>query len=43
MVNEKKSDICIVGAGISGLTASTFLAKHGYSVKIFEKRVLEIS
>ena len=37
MVNEKKSDICIIGAGIGGLTASVFLAKQGYSVKMFEK------
>ena len=26
MVNEKKSDICVIGAGIGGLTASAFLA-----------------
>jgi len=37
MVNEKKSDICIVGAGIGGLTAGALLTKQGYSVKIFEK------
>ncbi|GAG07730.1 unnamed protein product [marine sediment metagenome] len=37
MVNEKKSDICIIGAGIGGLTASAVLAKQGYNVKIFEK------
>ena len=37
MVNEKKSDICIIGAGIGGLTAGALLTKQGYSVKIFEK------
>jgi len=37
MVNEKKSDICIIGAGIGGLAAGVLLLKHGYKVKIFEK------
>jgi phytoene dehydrogenase-like protein len=37
MVNEKKSDICIIGAGIGSLIAGALLAKQGYSVKIFEK------
>ncbi|MCK5031037.1 MAG: NAD(P)-binding protein, partial [Thermoplasmatales archaeon] len=40
MVNEKKSDICIIGAGIGGLTAGALLTKQGYSVKIFEKESL---
>ncbi|RLF29351.1 MAG: NAD(P)/FAD-dependent oxidoreductase [Thermoplasmata archaeon] len=29
--------ICIIGAGIAGLTAGAFLTKLGYKVKIFEK------
>jgi len=37
MTERKKSDICIIGAGISGLTAGALLSKKGYTVKIFEK------
>jgi len=40
MVNEKKSNICIIGAGIGGLTAGALLTKQGYKVKIFEKEPL---
>jgi protoporphyrinogen oxidase len=36
MIDGKKSDICIIGAGISGLTAGALLTKKGYIVKIFE-------
>jgi hypothetical protein len=36
MIDRKKSDICIIGAGISGLTAGALLTKKGYTVKIFE-------
>jgi len=36
MIDGKKSDICIIGAGISGLTAGALLTKKGYTVKIFE-------
>lgn len=34
------SDICIIGAGISGLTAGALLSKKGYNVTIFEKEPL---
>ncbi len=34
-MNEKK--VCIIGAGIGGLTAGALLLKKGYSVDIFEK------
>ena len=34
-MNQKK--ICIIGAGIGGLTAGVLLTKKGYSVHIFEK------
>jgi phytoene dehydrogenase-like protein len=34
-MNEKK--VCIIGAGIGGLTAGALLIKKGYSVDIFEK------
>ena len=34
MSNKK---VCIIGAGIGGLTAGALLTKHGYTVKIFEK------
>jgi protoporphyrinogen oxidase len=40
MGNEKKSDICVIGAGIGGLTAGALLTKQGYKVKIFEKEPL---
>ena len=29
--------ICIIGAGIGGLTTGALLANEGYEVKIFEK------
>jgi len=35
MTNNK--NICIIGAGIGGLTAGALLVKNGYSVEIFEK------
>ena len=35
MTNKK--NICIIGAGIGGLTAGALLTKNGYKVKIFEK------
>jgi hypothetical protein len=37
-MNSKR--ICIIGAGIGGLTAGALLTKHGYKVKIFEKEPL---
>ena len=41
MVNEKKSEICIIGAGIAGLTAGALLTnKQDYKVTIFEKESL---
>jgi len=40
MVDKKKSEICIIGAGIGGLTAGALLTKHGYKVTIFEKESL---
>ena len=30
-------NICIIGAGIGGLTAGALLVKNGYKVTIFEK------
>jgi phytoene dehydrogenase-like protein len=33
----KNKKICIIGAGIGGLTAGALLLKDGYSVEIFEK------
>ncbi|MCX6663954.1 MAG: FAD-dependent oxidoreductase [Euryarchaeota archaeon] len=35
-----KKNICIIGAGISGLTAGALLIKQGYKVTIFEKESL---
>ena len=29
--------VCIIGAGIGGLTAGAILSKKGYNVTIFEK------
>lgn len=37
MVNKKRLEIGIVGAGIGGLTAGALLTKQGCKVKIFEK------
>jgi len=37
MVNKK---VCIIGAGIGGLTAGALLSKQGYKVNIFEKESL---
>lgn len=37
MALEKKQEICIIGAGISGLTVGALLTKQGYPVTIFEK------
>ena len=35
MTNKKT--LCIIGAGIGGLTASALLTRQGYKVTIFEK------
>ncbi|MCK5111975.1 MAG: NAD(P)/FAD-dependent oxidoreductase [Thermoplasmatales archaeon] len=40
MVDKIESDICIIGAGIGGLTAGALLTKKGYKVIIFEKERL---
>ncbi|UCF12388.1 MAG: NAD(P)/FAD-dependent oxidoreductase [Thermoplasmatales archaeon] len=40
MVDKIESDICIIGAGIGGLTAGALLSKNGYRVIIFEKERL---
>ena len=40
MGNKNHSKICIIGAGISGLTAGALLTKQGYKVTIFEKESL---
>ena len=37
MNNDKESDICIIGAGIAGLTAGALLTKKKFKVTIFEK------
>ena len=34
---SKKSDVIIIGAGISGLAAAHWINKAGYSVRILEK------
>jgi phytoene dehydrogenase-like protein len=40
MNNKNSSEICIIGAGISGLIAGALLTKQGYKVTIFEKESL---
>jgi protoporphyrinogen oxidase len=40
MNNKNQSEICIIGAGISGLIAGALLTKRGYTVTIFEKESL---
>ncbi len=37
MKNKDNSKVCIIGAGIAGLTAAALLAKKGYKVTVFEK------
>jgi protoporphyrinogen oxidase len=37
MSNKKQYSICIIGAGISGLTAGALLTKQGHTVTIYEK------
>jgi hypothetical protein len=37
MILKNKFNICIIGAGIGGLTAGALLAKKGYKITIFEK------
>jgi renalase len=37
MQSEIFTDVCILGAGISGLTARRFLKDHGHHVMLFEK------
>ena len=37
MNNKNHAEICIIGAGISGLIAGALLTKEGYNVTIFEK------
>ena len=37
---NEKTKICIIGAGIGGLTAGALLTKKGYKVTIFEKESL---
>lgn len=37
MKNKDNSKVCIIGAGIAGLTAAALLAKKGYTVTLYEK------
>jgi protoporphyrinogen oxidase len=39
-MGKNPQKICIIGAGISGLTAGALLTKQGYNVTIFEKEAL---
>lgn len=34
---HKSADVCIIGAGITGITLAYLLAKHGLSVCILER------
>jgi prolycopene isomerase len=40
MIRKNETDVCIIGAGIGGLTAGSLLAQQGFNVKIFEKEFL---
>jgi protoporphyrinogen oxidase len=40
MGNTSQKKICIIGAGISGLTAGALLTKQGHTVTIYEKETL---
>ena len=35
---EHRADVCVVGAGIAGLSTALHLAKRGYSVAVLEAR-----
>lgn len=35
--NNKEADVCIIGAGMVGMTTAYYLTKQGYSVIIVEK------
>jgi protoporphyrinogen oxidase len=37
MIHMEKQKVCIIGAGIGGLTAGALLVKQGYAVDIYEK------
>jgi len=37
MASEHKPTVCIIGGGISGLTAAALLTKEGYPVTVFER------
>lgn len=40
MKNKKEYTVCIIGAGIGGLTAGALFTKKGYNVTIFEREEL---
>ncbi len=40
LCNEKKPTAIIIGAGISGLSAGTYLQMNGFETRIFEKHLL---
>jgi len=40
MVHSTQKLICIIGAGISGLTAAALLSKKGYNVTVYEKEAI---
>ena len=35
---EQRADVCVIGAGMTGLTAALELAGHGYNVAVVEAR-----
>lgn len=37
-MEKKTPSVCIIGAGIAGLTAAAILSKDGYNVSLFEKQ-----
>src|SRR5262245_7184786 len=37
LTSDKTADVCIIGAGIAGLTSAYFLAKQGKSVLIVDQ------